>query len=99
MLAGVTPIDQQIFYFRQIILGIAGHNHCTITISYICRRYMNGMGQTLSINRNMTFDPRNFLPRIIAFLLRAISILHALGIYYATACLHIPTIAGADLAN
>lgn len=51
-----------------------------LTIPDIGGRDMNRMWQSIRIDRQMALDPENFLPRVAAFLLRRVRVLHALCI-------------------
>lgn len=54
-------------------------------ICYIGCGHRDGVRQPLRINRNVPFDPRDFLARVIAFVLCAIGIFYALRINDAEA--------------
>lgn len=97
--SGIPPVDHQVPHLRHVFLCLVNHHHSAITIRDIGRRYVNGVWQALSINRDVTFNPGYFLACVIAFVLSCISIFYTLGIYNATTRLRIPTIAGTDLAN
>jgi hypothetical protein len=60
---------------------------------------MEGMGQSLSIHREMTFDSRDLLTSIISFVLGAVSVLYALSIHDTEASFFLPTVAASGPAN
>ena len=60
---------------------------------------MEGMGQSLSIHREMTFNSRDLLTSIISFVLGAVSVLYALSIHDTEASFFLPTVAASGLAN
>ena len=57
------------------------------------------MRQALSVDRDMTFDARDFLPRVVPFTFRAIGILDALRINNAKACFGVPPLLDTGRAN
>jgi hypothetical protein len=60
---------------------------------------VNGVGQALGIDGNMTFNTRHLLASIIAFVLGCIGILYALSINNQESGVLGATMGGADLAN
>lgn len=60
---------------------------------------MNGMWQTLSVDRNMPLNTRDFLARIVALFSCRIGVLYALCINNAETGGPGPTIAYTDRAN
>lgn len=50
------------------------------SIGHLCRRYRNGVWQTLGVYRDMPLDPRHLLACVIALLTRRVRVLHALRV-------------------
>ena len=78
---------------------VVEHGQSPSTVGHVGSGHMNCMGQPLGVHRDMTLDPRHFLARIIALVLGAVGVLHALGIYDAEAGPLFPAIAPPDRAN
>jgi hypothetical protein len=68
-------------------------------VSNVGGGHLEGMGQSLSIHRHMTFDSRDLLTGIIALVLGAVGVLHPLGSHDTETSFFWPTMAVSGRAN
>lgn len=97
--SGIAAVRQHIFNVRQCFFRLRHKRDSSGPIRDVCRRHFNAMRQSLGIYRDVPFDARDFLPRVISFFLCGIGIFDALGINDAKTCFLFPTIAYTGLSN
>ena len=78
---------------------MAKSKQCSLAVRYIGCRNGNRVGQALSIDRNVTFDPRDFLASVVALFARTIRVLDALCVDDQKARRGFAPLFGTSLAN
>jgi len=79
-LSGVPPVDQHAFHGPQIGRATIHRGQCAIAVGNIGRGDRDGVRQSLRIDSDVPLDARNFFARVVALLLRAVGVLHALRV-------------------
>ena len=95
----ITPIYQNIFYFRQALLISLKSLDRTLPVRNIRRGHCDGMRQTLGVNHNMALDSRDFFASVVTFVPRGIGIFNALRINDAETRFLCATMVDAGPAN
>jgi len=98
-LAGVAAIDQNAFHSRQIRFAAVDRMQGPTAIRHFGGGNRNGVGQPLRIHPDVPFDPGDLLARVVALLLGAIGVLHALRVNNQEAGHGVASPFGAGLAN
>jgi hypothetical protein len=78
--SGVAAINQDLLNCSERMTASIKGFQCAIPVGNLGGCHCNRMGESLRIHRNMAFDARDFFPRVVPFLLRAVRILHALRV-------------------
>ena len=79
-LARVAAIGQQALHQFQIRLAPVDGGQSAVAIGHLGRGYGDGMRQSLRVNRDVTLDAGDFLACVVALLLGAVRVLHALRV-------------------
>ncbi len=79
-LADIATIGQDALNRLQVSSTAAQSQQGSFAVCYISRCDGNRMGQSLGVDRDMAFDPRNFLAGVVALLLGTIGVLDALRV-------------------
>ena len=79
-LSRVAPIGEHAFDLLQPCLAPLEGLQDSLAIRHIRRRYRYSMRQPLGIHRQVAFDPRDLLARVIALAARCVRVLHALRV-------------------
>ena len=98
-LTSVAAIDQNAFHSRQIRLAAVDRLQGSAAIRHLGGGNRDGVGQPLRIDPDVPFDPGDLLARVVALLLGAIGVLHALRINDQEAGHGVASLFGAGLAN
>lgn len=80
-LSGVATVAQDAFHPFQTRLATFQRRQCAFAIGDIRRRHGDGVREALSIDRDMTLDPRHLLARVITLLPCRVRVLHALRVH------------------
>ncbi len=79
-LAGVAAIDQQAFDQLQIRHRAINSRQGTVAVGHIGRGYGDSVRQALRVHRDVALDAGDLLARVVALLLGAVGVLHALRV-------------------
>src|SRR5665213_4524139 len=79
-LARVAAVDQHALHQLQIRLAPVDGGQSAAAVGHLSRSYSNGMGRSLRVNGDVTLDAGDFLARVVALLLSAVGVLHALRV-------------------
>ena len=79
-LARVAAIGQQALHQFQIRLAPVDGGQSAVAVRHLGRGYGDGMGQSLRVNGDVTLDAGNLLACVVALLIGAVGVLHALRV-------------------
>ena len=97
--SAVASIDEKRCHPGQILFPSFHQGDCSRPIGDVGGGNTNAMRESLRINRNVSFNARNFFPSIIAFVFCGIRIFHTLGVNDAKAGFLGTTMGSTHLAN
>ena len=97
--SGISSICHNIFHLFVDFFLFWKHPYCSISICHISFCNQESMRKSLCINGNMSFNTRNLLSSIIAFLFRCVSIFNALCVYDEECSLFFSSMALSLLSN
>jgi hypothetical protein len=98
-LSRIPAIHQDALDLAQIAFAPAQGVQRPLAVRHIGRGDRNGMGKSLRIDRDMAFDPRHLLARVIALLAGGIGVLYALRVHNQKAGQDVAPLFPAGLAN
>jgi len=76
----LTAVDQHALHQLQIRPAPVDGDQGAAAVGHLGRSYGNGMGQSLCVHGDVTLDAGDFLARVVALLLSAVGVLHALRV-------------------
>lgn len=97
--AGIPTIDENRSHLCQSLFLSLDRLQRPIAIRHLRRGHADRMGQALRIDHDMALDARNFLAGVVAFVPRAVGILHALRINDAKTRLDVAPLFDTGRAN
>ena len=80
-LAHLAAIGQHSFDLAQTRLASIKRLQRALAVRHLGRGHRHCMRQTLAVHGDVALDARDFLARVVAFVVRAVGILHALRVH------------------
>jgi hypothetical protein len=98
-LTHVAAIDQNVSDSRQACLGGGNHRHRTRLVADVGGRDVQGMRETVRVNRDMPFNTRDFLAGVVTLFRSRIRVLDGLCINNQKSGVRAATMVLSNLAN